>query len=1075
VTGHLGGPPGTSGQTAARAPLAVQRGSYSPGVTQATTPDLIRSVIDEQSLADLRFLHRRDPEFREVTAADRLTMIKVALDRKWVADEEERIVEDLWKSFGSDLRAKALANLNLWKRSHAAGADLQDLELFAGLKNSFADDVNDIVLLNLAANEEIVQKEWTQFSGVGTGPQPSWKSKAEELRKTAKLVKQAQEVLWALRRIHVGYREMEVSASDHVGSTGWAGSKRKMVEVAAVFDPDKPPEKGPRGDETSPMAPYGQIKDIHETLSSKVEAYATENPTIYLLIKNGDLDRVADDSWMAGLDDVDLARTTAMQALDSARLSIRQTRTRIETPGSIGFEAFVPVHKQLLGGRRGKSGVQWNQPLESWLASAALTEVREGKALGDILASLGTGALFCVATMASGGLATLGLAGGIALTGQQLGEKWGDMAKLQAARGTGVQASLESVSQSDASAAGFEFVLNAIFAVIDIFGAAKPFLAARAAAAPGIAGALAAKEAGMGLKDIGSLAPQAQRELVQRSVGEQGVGPALATLPPDFKDWDLIIDAIPPALRMTALRSIDLVPPAARLSFLERAVLQGSWSEISQRSGIPVPQLMSMFSRAEELAGRRSSLAFGLWPSGRVGEVTTNGADEVLRSVNDIGAERTLHAYGGWDRIAELAGEQSEAGKLIMAWRDDHVGKEFRAFVESLDGSAIRTGTKGKEFSNDFDWNFLGPNGARNRDLAASWLVNRLGMPEDQLRQFVKADLFVDPRRLHRYDALGPAARAEAIAAQTKITQEQVYARLLEQAKTPEARLKVINERDAQGIAEAHLVRIDPADIKRLELHLDDLEAQLAGASKPADQARIAKEISMEQGLINASKGGAYTSGGGGRRGVSARPGDELPGYRPGDSPPDMLQAEWYADALDQLPFLHKEVGAIRAAAGNPAKLALAIRNAAKFQKRMGAATVGSGVKQGEALFARFEAVASRLDELVASSYQQAGATGDMAQAFARTFGEAEDLLTIVEKLNLDALVDLKRRALAELGVTELRGDGLALYQELIMARLESMEANRLLRETFFNVITAIQLGRPAWTLFAGSPEPPPP
>src|SRR5207249_3201160 len=114
-----------------------------------------------------------------------------------------------------------------------------------------------------------------------------------------------------------------------------------------------------------------------------------------------------------------------------------------------------------------------------------------------------TAALFIVAEIATGGLATAALFGGVALGGAQALASWDNYETLSAAAGSAASPETQVVSAEQVKAARLEAILNTIFAIVDLGQIAAAARSAAAAARVGKAAAERGAEAG--LRDIGKL------------------------------------------------------------------------------------------------------------------------------------------------------------------------------------------------------------------------------------------------------------------------------------------------------------------------------------------------------------------------------------------------------------------------------------------------------------------------------------------------------------------------------------------------------------------------------------------
>jgi hypothetical protein len=150
---------------------------------------------------------------------------------------------------------------------------------------------------------------------------------------------------------------------------------------------------------------------------------------------------------------------------------------------------------------------------------------------------------------------------------------------------------------------------------------------------------------------------------------------------------------------------------------------------------------------------------------GRAAEHLAKGeikeADNLLKLAIDAhGPEAVIRQLDfNYKALAAALGENSSTIKSLRSFRDNTLGRE----IKQLFPAAERTGSVG-EFANDFDWNILGPQAAKLRDEAVSYLIGRTGLSASDLERKLGASFFTDPRRLVLYEQL-PQAAAERVGA----------------------------------------------------------------------------------------------------------------------------------------------------------------------------------------------------------------------------------------------------------------------------------------------------------------------
>ena len=130
----------------------------------------------------------------------------------------------------------------------------------------------------------------TKRSGTGStwegerSSQPTRTDYMNSVRKIIPRILELQQMMEDLKRLNVGYRT-EVTPID--------GTPRAIrTEVPSAFDPDGPPEKGPKGNETPPWPTWEKTKSQYDGIAAVIAAFAGMYPTVYMLMQQGNLEQL---------------------------------------------------------------------------------------------------------------------------------------------------------------------------------------------------------------------------------------------------------------------------------------------------------------------------------------------------------------------------------------------------------------------------------------------------------------------------------------------------------------------------------------------------------------------------------------------------------------------------------------------------------------------------------------------------------------------------------------------------------------------------------------------------------------
>ncbi len=853
---------------------------------EKTNRELIDIALRSRDAGDVKAIRN----LGEAKGPEKIDLISILVHQGWIGPGDETALETLWGSFGGGVLDQARANSELWRLSLEGGAELYTLPIVRAQADKFLVDVRSIAGGYLDANEKYIGEELKRLGvpeegggeggggapGAAPGAAPSAEEQAQrltELSVAMRLTKDAKKTQLSLRSIVVGIRRAYYMLTD------------RTVYFPVTFDPARPPDPtdaNPPADriekaraagaspETLAPVPYRDVKAQWDVLEAIMQGLSIAYPVVGIGMMGGDRPMEA----ASATEDPRAARAAILGMLTSTRDSIRSTRPKLA--GSLAYE-LTPIHNQLFGGARGTTGVDWKDAA----AQALAKEVLDLESTAEFWKTMGLSTLaaaaFILAEFATAGMATAALVGfGVGIGAGQAAVAWDKaMEMTQAARAT-TGGGTELLASGQAEMAVFEAALATAMVAVDALSAAKPLGRALSGAVDRAALAAGSKAGGRILEELAELAGRApDRALVERAVSELGA------------------ETVAARTGRNAAQLLEIVgeesPIAARLRALAGAsqdLLKLSPAEFARRAGNLAAEKAADPAVAEQVAAL---------------------------AVERFGPKRVLDMNGGWRTLSMTLGNESAAGKAIMRWRDGMIG-DIEAFVRELPGgidretgqvAVKRTGSQGA-FTNDFDVSLLGPHASKNRSAVRSFMAGRAGTTPDRLGELLLADFFTDPRRLHLYDQLDPALRAEVSARAEKVAEATILNKTLhdaQQAGNDQLVRAIEQQMEQLGVPKATFRPLSEGDRAALYTKIDDLHTQLEQAIQGGDKAAqksLVQQIGDSQGLINATEGGGYFSGGATRQIVSL-----AEGLLAGQT--TALPEHVYTALLDQLPKLNAE------------------------------------------------------------------------------------------------------------------------------------------------------------------------
>ncbi|MHB0937059.1 MAG: eCIS core domain-containing protein [Armatimonadota bacterium] len=759
----------------------------------------------------------------------------------WVSPGLEWKIENLWNSF-DDLPGIVRRNpraKDLFVKSINKGAEIDNIAQAAPLTAEFKSAVKQVALNYMARNYISVQAEMVRL-GLSPGRDTDGRAAQQRADTHMALVKQMAAQVAQLQSMQAQLREIVVGRN-----ASYRRAYGDYIEhyTPVKFDPDSPPQYS--AEPGSDQVPYSQVKAQWDLLAQGISMVANKNPGVYAMIRDGKIGEVANGS-------VYQARETLRAGFTDMLANITEATGKI-MHDKLDHRELLPIHQQMFANRvQGGDGAQynWSDPFKQAVGQGIVSDFQDAefwKSLG--LASLGA-ALFVVAEVASGGLATAALVGAGGLTVATVGTSLTHYLDMAGAAKTAVSDDTSLVEQRQVDSARLDLILNSVGAFLDWAGpAAKLVKGVRAAtavraAAAGARGELVeelGKLAAMSADDLGKLET---RQLLEQSLSELGV---------------------------------DEVVRRTGMSKEKLAGILGPASDLGKR--------ILGFSGSKGVLDNLANVKAGTLPREEAEQL-------VLQAIDQLGAADALKRTGGWKKLSSLLGNDSAAGKQLIAWRQS-IYQDLEEFIGAQ--NIKRTGTASK-FTNDMDISLLGIEANSDVLRARQFLASRAGVGPDEIEDLLYASFFSDPRRMHLYATLSPELASRLTTRRAAFETELIWSRRISLAEGS-MRQSLIDQANRMGVNWTRFRDLSVKDLQMLKRDVDELYKALGSAREVTEQTKLIDAIAEKQALINATEGGGYFSGGGVQRWVSER--DQFPGYKP-EEPKAWTPAHAAGNVMDQ-------------------------------------------------------------------------------------------------------------------------------------------------------------------------------
>ncbi len=478
----------------------IQQGSSKPSIQKNNEPSpIIRSIarvlnwipgvdtnVEEViERGSAIYVHQlSDEQIRSATKDQRINLIVILNKQNWVGPLDESLIEFIWSTFSGEGRLLDVVteHIEVWKESSEKGATLDEFPEITILKAKFEEDVKHRANQYLEQNREHINSELRRLGLAQIDDDRSehlpptmnvrfrrrrslseqQTTYLQEIQRASLHVTRAQQGIADLVNIPVGYNR-----EGH--STG--GSSVGYDNVQANFNPNRPPESAPNGDESPPFASWSETKRQYDRLTAVISNFSNQYPSVFSLVEQ---ERIDDLVGASNNED-------AVQAIDrSLRFTygkINESDSKIETD-DLHWEDLIPIHQQVYdNGVSEYTSVYWGDEngIERWAAEKSIEDHEDQEFWIQIGLTTLAAAAFVIAELATFGTATFFIAAGVGLgaTFAQAAIGWEEYFDMADAAQTSVNNELSLISEETVDGQLTTAVIDTVFAFIDIYGVTR--------------------------------------------------------------------------------------------------------------------------------------------------------------------------------------------------------------------------------------------------------------------------------------------------------------------------------------------------------------------------------------------------------------------------------------------------------------------------------------------------------------------------------------------------------------------------------------------------------------------------
>ncbi|MHC5595179.1 MAG: hypothetical protein ACYTXC_04310, partial [Nostoc sp.] len=398
---------------------------------------------------------------------DRFKLLDILLNHNsFVGPSDANVIEKIWNSFGKNLGEVASKYFEVWKQcnSHTL-VNLEALPELVGMKLQFKQAIAARAKGYLEDNKKLVKSEQERL-GLDNPTVPATAEQSGNVAEIVELAKKVQAAQDALDHkfpyIPVGYTKIAADDDD---------PNDTPKKIFVYFNPANKPDIPPDGTEKPPMATWDKTNEEYNKTSAAIDGISGKYPAIFALIRDGKINEVAQGNDQAKI------RQAIAKPLKDTFDNILKTEPLLNDPGSDFALELEPIHQQFF-----QSEPPWNLPFQKSITQKAIQE----HGSQEFWKTIGIGtmqlALFVVAELSTGGLATFFLAAGAIASAGQAAAAWQKYDQAQSAANTNLSKETALISQDQANNALFDAVLTTAFTFLDFYSAAGSALSAEAKA-----------------------------------------------------------------------------------------------------------------------------------------------------------------------------------------------------------------------------------------------------------------------------------------------------------------------------------------------------------------------------------------------------------------------------------------------------------------------------------------------------------------------------------------------------------------------------------------------------------------
>jgi hypothetical protein len=393
-----------------------------------------------------------------------IDMVMIILDQGWVGPRDENAIYHIWNSRGKGVIDLASKFTYVWNMCLQRGVDtLWDIPDLAPIKDDFTSQVATRARNYLDDNKKVVNGELNRYGldDMSASPSATQAQEREALMQAGVAVNKARNAIKTMDSMLIGYQHTTGTPADN-----------KTELCTAMFNPEMPPPlPGHLPVPAEPGAVLPTWDDTHknyERAHAVIDHYTGIYPALVALREDTDLQAFAAGAMSSEAPNEQLEAMKVMgKALHDTSANIDKTYPLLTGKAEFALE-LQPIHEQIF-----LSEADWKDPFKQLVARRAIEEhgnVEFWNTMG--LAAVGL-ALFVVAELSTGGLATFFFAAAAGTSIAQAASSWDKYFTEKAASETHMSKETALISSDQASAQFVTAALDTVMAFMDAYGAGK--------------------------------------------------------------------------------------------------------------------------------------------------------------------------------------------------------------------------------------------------------------------------------------------------------------------------------------------------------------------------------------------------------------------------------------------------------------------------------------------------------------------------------------------------------------------------------------------------------------------------